>query len=64
MPKVRGLLRVRVEKGDQRPETVKAFRHFVNGDQPDRNVVFVAERGQIRPAHPHEREAALEAVEG
>jgi len=39
------------------PETLKRFRHFVNSDQPDGNVVFVAERGQIRPARPEEREA-------
>jgi nitrite reductase (NADH) large subunit len=45
------------------PETLKRFRHFVNSDAPDANVVFVAERGQIRPARPEERESALEAVE-
>jgi nitrite reductase (NADH) large subunit len=45
------------------PETLKRFRHFVNSGQPDRNVVFVAERGQIRPARPDERESELEAVE-
>jgi nitrite reductase (NADH) large subunit len=46
------------------PQTLKRFRHFVNSDEPDRNVVFVAERGQIRPARPEERELPLEAVEG
>ena len=46
------------------PETLKRFRHFVNSGEPDRDVVFVAERGQIRPARPEERESALEAVEG
>jgi nitrite reductase (NADH) large subunit len=46
------------------PETLKRFRHFVNSGEPDRNVVFVAERGQIRPARPHERESPFEAVEG
>ena len=30
------------------PEILKRFRHFVNSDEPDRNVVFVTERGQIR----------------
>jgi nitrite reductase (NADH) large subunit len=44
------------------PETLKRFRHFVNSDEPDRDVVFVTERGQIRPARPDERETAL--VEG
>jgi nitrite reductase (NADH) large subunit len=44
------------------PEILKRFRHFVNSDEPDRNVVFVAEREQIRPARPEERESALEAA--
>jgi nitrite reductase (NADH) large subunit len=42
------------------PEILKRFRHFVNSDQPDSNVVFVAEREQIRPARPEERETDLE----
>ncbi len=42
------------------PESLKRFRHFVNSDEPDRNVVFVAERGQIRPARPDERESETE----
>ena len=37
------------------PETRKRFRTFVNSDQPDENVVFVHERGQIRPASAQER---------
>jgi nitrite reductase (NADH) large subunit len=41
------------------PEILKRFRHFVNSDEPDRNVIFVAERGQIRPARPEEREAEV-----
>ncbi len=36
------------------PETRKRFRTFVNSDQPDENVVFVQERGQIRPASTQE----------
>jgi nitrite reductase (NADH) large subunit len=32
------------------------IRHFVNSDAPDPDVVFVAERGQIRPARPEEKE--------
>jgi len=34
---------------------LKRFRHFVNSDQPDDNVVFVEERGQLRPADEEER---------
>ncbi len=37
------------------PETRKRFRQFINSDQPDENVVFVEERGQIRPATPDQR---------
>jgi nitrite reductase (NADH) large subunit len=40
------------------PATLKRFRHFVNSDEKDRNVVFVEERGQIRPARPDEKEVA------
>ena len=35
-------LRVRVEEGDRDdPRSCKRFRHFVNSDEPDRNVIFV-----------------------
>jgi nitrite reductase (NADH) large subunit len=44
------------------PEILKRFRHFVNSDAPDTGVVFVAEREQIRPARPEEREADLEVA--
>ncbi|MGH8114705.1 MAG: nitrite reductase large subunit NirB, partial [Rhodanobacteraceae bacterium] len=48
------------------PQTLKRFRHFVNSEQPDDNVVFVGERGQIRPANSEERQvrraAKLEKV--
>ena len=37
------------------PETRKRFRSFVNSDQADENVLFVEERGQIRPARADER---------
>ncbi|HEY4540920.1 MAG TPA: nitrite reductase large subunit NirB [Noviherbaspirillum sp.] len=37
------------------PETRKRFRQFVNSDKPDEHVVFVEQRGQIRPARPEER---------
>ncbi|MGZ4998862.1 MAG: nitrite reductase large subunit NirB [Methylomonas sp.] len=36
-------------------QRLKRFRHFVNSEQGDDNVMFVEERGQIRPAKPHER---------
>jgi nitrite reductase (NADH) large subunit len=36
-------------------QTLKRFRHFVNSDKNDENVVFIEERGQIRPATVEER---------
>ncbi|HTN27267.1 MAG TPA: nitrite reductase large subunit NirB [Burkholderiales bacterium] len=50
------------KKAIETPEILKRFRHFVNSDAPDANVVFVAERGQKRPARPGERKGALEAA--
>jgi len=37
------------------PNVLKRFRHFVNSDRSDADVVFVEERGQIRPATAEER---------
>lgn len=38
------------------PLTLRRFRHFVNSERLDDNIVFIEERGQIRPATPGERE--------
>jgi len=38
---------------------LKRFRHFVNSDKTDENIIFVEERGQIRPANIEERQLAL-----
>ena len=43
------------KKAIEDPEIRKRFRHFVNSDAADENVVFVKEREQIRPARPEER---------
>lgn len=43
------------------PEIRKRFRSFVNDDRPDERVIFVQERGQIRPARPEERAEAAAA---
>ena len=40
------------------PEVRKRFRSFVNSEAKDERIVFVKERGQIRPARPEERDAA------
>ncbi|MGE5450718.1 MAG: nitrite reductase large subunit NirB [Acidobacteriota bacterium] len=37
------------------PETRKRFRSFVNSERADEHIMFVEERGQIRPARPQER---------
>ena len=51
------------KKAVEDPTTLKRFRHFVNGERGDDNVVFIEERGQIRPATSDERlEAQKEAV--
>lgn len=44
------------------PQTLRRFRTFVNSDRVDDNVVFVQERGQIRPATSDERSQQREAV--
>jgi nitrite reductase (NADH) large subunit len=38
----------------------KRFRFFVNSDKTDDNVVFIEERGQIRPATQDEQKQAVE----
>ncbi len=43
------------------PETRKRFRSFVNSDRPDEHIVFIEERGQIRPATIEERTTATTA---
>lgn len=35
---------------------LKRFRHFINSDKTDENILFVEERGQIRPANEEERQ--------
>ncbi|HVF73710.1 MAG TPA: nitrite reductase large subunit NirB [Acidimicrobiales bacterium] len=44
------------------PEALARFRSFVNVDGPDPNVVFVRERGQIRPARQEEKPTPLEVL--
>ncbi|HKT73308.1 MAG TPA: nitrite reductase large subunit NirB [Steroidobacteraceae bacterium] len=44
------------KKAVEDPKVRRRFRHFVNSDTTDSNVVFVDERGQKRPAKHSERE--------
>jgi nitrite reductase (NADH) large subunit len=43
------------------PEVRQRFRTFVNSDKADEQIIFVEERGQIRPARPEERVEEAEA---
>jgi nitrite reductase (NADH) large subunit len=43
------------KKAVEDPATLKRFRHFVNSDTLDSNIVLVEERGQRRPATSAER---------
>jgi nitrite reductase (NADH) large subunit len=45
----------------QDDEKLKRFRHFINTDQPDPNIVNVEQRGQKRPAYANERELLIPA---
>jgi nitrite reductase (NADH) large subunit len=40
------------------PSVRQRFKSFVNSEQPDEHIVFVTERGQIRPANAAERATA------
>ncbi len=44
------------------PAVRQRFRSFVNSDQPDEHIVFVSERGQVRPATLDERSATGNAA--
>ena len=41
---------------------LKHFRHFVNSDRDDCNILFVEERGQVRPATEEEHKDLREAM--
>jgi nitrite reductase (NADH) large subunit len=45
----------------QDDEKLKRFRHFINTDQPDPNIINVEQRGQKRPAYANERELLIPA---
>jgi len=44
------------------PAVRQRFRTFINSAAPDENIVFVRERGQIRPARAEERQPAASAA--
>jgi nitrite reductase (NADH) large subunit len=49
-------------KAIEDPSTLARFRHFVNSDATDPNVIFVQERGQVRPATHAERHERSKAA--
>ncbi|HEV7447219.1 MAG TPA: nitrite reductase large subunit NirB [Steroidobacteraceae bacterium] len=49
-------------KAIEDPSTLARFRHFVNSDATDPNVIFVQERGQVRPATHAERSERSKAA--
>jgi nitrite reductase (NADH) large subunit len=50
------------KKAVEDPATRARFRHFVNSETLDPNIVLVDERGQRRPAKPGERERLKETA--
>jgi nitrite reductase (NADH) large subunit len=62
MARVIGSYECEWKKAVEDPATRRRFRHFVNSEAGDDNVVFVRERSQIRPATAAERRRLLEAA--
>jgi nitrite reductase (NADH) large subunit len=50
------------KKALEDPATRRRFRHYVNSDAADSNVLFVTERSQIRPATAAERRRSRESA--
>ncbi|HET8705717.1 MAG TPA: nitrite reductase large subunit NirB [Pseudomonadales bacterium] len=46
----------------ENPEKMKRFKHFINSEEADSNIVFVSERGQIRPATEQEKTNLIPTV--
>jgi nitrite reductase (NADH) large subunit len=44
------------------PQKLAQFRGFVNSPATDPSLVFIRERGQPRPAHPHEKRELLDRL--
>ncbi len=62
MARVIGSYRCEWKTAVDDPATRRRFRHFINTDAGDDNVVFVRERAQIRPATTAERRRLLEVA--
>lgn len=55
MDSVVGLYACEWKRTIENPESLKRFRQFVNSPEQDDNIVFVQERGQVRPATEAEK---------
>ena len=55
MTKVVGTYQCEWKTTIESPEKLKRFKHFINADQEDNNLLYVRERGQRRPATEEER---------
>ncbi|MFO1503932.1 MAG: nitrite reductase large subunit NirB [Steroidobacteraceae bacterium] len=62
MQNVIGTYECEWKKAVEDPATLRRFRHFVNSDALDPNVVVVKERGQRRPATAQEKALQSEAA--
>lgn len=60
MQKVIGSYECEWKRAINDPTTLRRFRHFVNSTDTDENIVFIEERGQLRPARREEREPLTE----
>ena len=58
-PNAARCVRPRSKNAVEDPAVRQRFRSFVNSENPDANVVFMPERGQIRPATPEERRRTI-----
>lgn len=62
MERIVGTYECEWKKTIEDPEKLKRFRQFVNSPEPDGNVVFVQERGQVRPATADEKVKIVASV--
>jgi nitrite reductase (NADH) large subunit len=62
LQRVVGMYQCEWKQAIEDPQTLRRFRHFINSDRTDDNVVFVHERGQPRPVAVQQRVTVKQAV--
>ncbi len=60
MARIVGTYRCEWKTTLENPKKLRAFRPFINSDEPDPSISFVRERAQHRPATPAEKRSLLE----